>query len=354
MLKAIKKSLSFLSYLVCISLLLSIVLVYSVSPKTLLSPIFIALMLILIILSSVSLTYLANKQEPNKVSFRFFPNLSKKKRMLLFITSIATIVLVSVLVLIPKYITDTREQRLLEPALEQFPIEVIAEKQIDESRIRNTVIPLYKKLVELRESHDIQPIDYYKVYLYESVSDLQQESSRPDWVSAQVVFYTDKSPEIYLPLEEGGGFWTKTAETSNPAHEVTHIAVYEIIRPQRMGVIPRSYHEGIAQYESLKGNQNIISKFLIRLSALIYRDEMSNADNILYLEDLKDEKEVRQLYTLSYIFIDQLASKHEDTKLWDVIKLISVGRSFDESFYQIYGMSYSEYFNTFLESYLGT
>lgn len=350
MLKANKKFINFLSYLVCISLLLSIVLVYNVSPKTLLSPIFIALMFILIVISSVFLTYLGNKQKPNKVNFKFFPNLSKKKRMLLFITSI---VLISAIVLIPKYITDIREQRLLEPALEQFPIEVIAEKQIDESRIRNTVIPLYKKLVELRESHDIQPIDYYKVYLYQSVSDLQQKSRRPDWVSAQVVFYTDKSPEIYLPLEEGGGFWTKTAETPSPAHEVTHIAVYEIIRPQRMGIIPRSYHEGVAQYESLKGMTYMIEKFFIRLSVLIYNDELYKADNILYLEDLQDEKESQQLYTLSYIFIDYLANKHDDTKLWDVIKLTSAGRSFDESFYQIYGISYSEYFNIFLESCFG-
>lgn len=353
MLKAIKKFINFLSYLVCISLFLSIVLVYNVSPKTLLSPIFIAPFFILIVISSVFLTYLGNKQKPNKVNFKFFPNLSKKKRMLLFITSIASIVLISAIVLIPKYITDIREQRLLEPALEQFPIEVIAEKQVDESRIRNTVIPLYKKLVELIESHDIQPIDYYKVYLYESVSDLQQKSSRPDWVSAQVVFYTDKSPEIYLPLEEGGGFWTKTAETPSPAHEVTHIAVYEIIRPQRMGIIPRSYHEGVAQYESLKGMTYSIEKFFLRLSVLIDKDELYQIDNVSYLNNPQTDKEVQQLYTLSYIFTDYLAKKHGETKLWDVLNLIGDGQDFNESFIEVYKKSYSEYFHIFMGSYFG-
>jgi len=279
--------------------------------------------------------------------------LSKSKKGLVYI-SVAVSLLITMSLLIPAGITYIKEQQLIEPALEQFSIEVISKEQVDDSRIRNTIIPLYKKLISLREMHDIQPYDYdITVYLFDSLDDLQQLINRPDWVSASVIFYKEKPPDIYIPLEEEGGFWEKTAETPNPAHEITHVAVYEIIKPREMSVIPRSFHEGIAQYESLKRGTYVFEKFGIRLAAVVYRDELRNANNILYLEDLQDEKESQQLYTLSYIFIDYLANKHDDTKLWDVIKLVGMGHNFDESFCEIYGISYSEYFNIFLESYFG-
>jgi len=189
------------------------------------------------------------------------------------------------------------------------------------------------------------------VYLYDSIEDLQKVTTRPDWVSACIIFYKERPPALFIPLEEGGGFWEKTAETPRPAHEITHMVVYEAIKLQDMGIIPRSVHEGIAQYESLKGGQNILYKFFIRLQLLLQRNELSEVDNISNLYNPENEREIKQFYNLSYIFVHHLASEYGDDKLWEVIKLVGDGKDFDNSFLEVYRMSYSESLLVFKESY---
>ena len=347
MLLIIKLAVNFVINILILVLVFTFIFISTLKPSTLLNPIVLVLVSLVLFGGGVYLTYLGKKRKRKPFKFQAIKNLSKRNLAILLFTLL--FIFLS-LTLILSYISHVEEQKLLEPAKQQFS--VVMTNEVSESQMQNTIIELQDNLTRLRDKYVFQPPNYViTVNLYWDIDELHKHGGVSDWVSAYVEINTGEPPELFIPTEEGGGFWTKTAPTSSPAHEITHVAVYEAMKLKPMALIPRSFHEGLAQYESLKRPHNIIDRFWIRLSLLWQRHTLSKRDNIPDYYSIASNEDIGNFYNLSYEYIRYLAAISGEDKVWRVVQLIGNNVSFDNAFITVFGKSYSEYYRDFIEWY---
>jgi len=188
--------------------------------------------------------------------------------------------------------------------------------------------------------------------MFADVSELQAETSIPDWSDAFVDITPGESPIIYILVEPERQRFDKSAPTARPAHEITHIVTYEALRFQSMTLAPRFFHEGLAQYESLKGMPNLLNRLIIRIflftlePSLVLRDEPPD----LYLETT--QKDVDIFYALSYEFGRYLANKYGEERLWRIVQLVGDGIEFSDAFINVTGKQYPDVYKEFSQNWL--
>lgn len=344
MLLIIKIAVNFIINILVLALVFTFTLILTLKPSTLLNPVLLVLVSLALFSGGACLTYLGNKRKPKFFGFQAIKNLTRKNKAIVVFTLL--VVFLS-LTLVPSYISHVKEQKLLEPAKQQFAVVMINE--VSESQMNNTLVELQKNLTRLRDKYVVQPPNYViTVNLYWDINELHKHTEVSDWASAYVEINTGEPPELFIPTEEGGGFWTKTAPTSNPTHEITHIAVYEAIGLKPMSLIPSSFHEGLAQYESFKGPQNIFDRFVIRLWLLWQRQTLSNRVSIPDYYAFESNEDISAFYCISYEYIRYLATIYGEDKIWHVVQLVGNNISFDDAFITVFGKSYSEYYRDFI------
>ena len=243
------------------------------------------------------------------------------------------------------------DQRLLEHASTQFEIE--ASSLASQGQIENTLIELQRQLTKLRTRYVGESPDYIiEVRMFADVSELHAETPSPDWSDAFVRITPGESPMVYIPVEPERQRFGKGAPTWRPAHEMTHVVTYEALRFQSMTLIPTFFHESLAQYESLKGIPNLVTRVSIRVflltlePSLVMRDEPPD----LYLA--ATQRDVACFYALSYEFGRYLAAEHGEEQLWTIVQLVGDGFEFSDAFVSVTRTEYHDAYRQFSQDWL--
>jgi hypothetical protein len=335
----------FVFFLGMFSLAIGVVLIDQVKPAILFNP----YILSLIMLSLIALAgYVTLKLKPTKTRSNWLSTWSRKKILILSGLAIAVVIGIPLAVRGVQYLND---QRLLEEANTQFQIE--ASSLASQGQIENTLIELERQLSKLRSKYIEDPPDYLiQVWIFADVTELQAETSAPDWSDAFVSITPGESPIIYILVEPEGERFDKTAPTARPAHEITHVVTYEALELQSMTLIPRFFHEGLAQYESLKGLPNLLYRLTIRIFLFTLDPSLVLQDEPPYLYRGATQEYVDIFYALSYEFARYLADEYGEERLWRIVELVGSGIDFDAAFVNVTGRQYLDAYREFSQDWL--
>jgi hypothetical protein len=335
----------FVFFLGMLSLFIGGVLIDQIKPTILFKPYILSLIIAMLIALAA---YVTLKMKVKKTKSDWLSRWPKKRKRIVFVLIVAVLIGVPLAIAGTRYLSD---QRLLEHASTQFQIE--ASSLASQGQIENTLVELERQLTKLRSSYVEEPPDYMiKVRMFTDVSELQGGTSSPDWADAFVRITPGESPIIYIPVEPESQRFGKSAPTDRPAHEITHVVTYEALKFQSMTLIPRFFCEALAQYESLKGMPNLLSRLSIRIflftlePSLVLRDEPPD----LYLETT--QKDVDIFYALSYEFGRYLADEYGEEKLWRIVQLVGDGIEFGDAFTNVTGRQYLDAYKEFSQNWL--
>jgi len=335
----------FVLFLGTLSLVVGVALVDQIRPAIL----FRSYILSLIIATLIALSaYITLKGKAKKTKSDWLSGWSKRRKR------IALAMMAALLIGVPLAIAGTRylsDQGLLEHASTQFQVE--ASSLASQGQIESTLIELQRQLTKLRSSYVEEPPDYViMVRMFADVSELQGGTSTPDWADASVQITPGESPLIYIPVEPENQRFGRTAPTHRPAHEITHVVTYEALNCRSMTLIPRFFHEALAQYESLKGMPNLLSRLSIRIflltvePSLVLRDEPPE----LYVEMTQEDVDI--FYALSYEFGRYLAHEYREDRLWTIVQLVGDGIEFRDAFANVTGSQYLDAYKEFSQNWL--
>ena len=339
----VKQAIGFLICLIILVLVFLLFLSDLLNPSKLLHPLTIA---IVILISAVILLLLdrLGKKLASK-----WKQLSRKKRLVILLSFVGLAIL---LLLTISFVRWENDQKLLIAASSQFLVE--SQSPLAKGQVDNSIIELERQLTKLRGLYVKSPPTYRIIVdLYTDSSQLQARTLSADWVSAFVSITPGQAPTIFLPAEQGGGFWTKTAATPNPAHEITHVVVSEVLKNRSMRLIPISFHEGLAQYESLKDT----SDFPFRVENYVYlilnKEKITLRENTPDYYPIGNNSDIILFYSLSYEYVRFLAKEHGEPSLWRVVQSVSEGNTFDSAFQSVFGKTYTNEYQTFLKTFFG-
>ena len=335
----------FVFFLGTLSLVIGVVLIDQIRPTILFRPYILSLIIVVLIALSA---YVTLKVKAKKTKSDWPSRWSKQRKRIVFLIMVAVLIGVPLAIAGTRYLSD---QRLLEHASTQFQIE--ASSLASQGQIENTLIELERQLTKLRGSYVEEPPDYViKVRMFADASELQGGTSSPDWADAFVRITPGEPPLIYIPVEPENQRFGRSAPTDRPAHEITHVVTYEALDCQSMTLIPRFFHEALAQYESLKGMPNLLSRLSIRIflftlePSLVLRDEPPD----LYVE--MTQKDVDVFYALSYEFGRYVAHEYGEDRLWTIVQLVGDGIKFGDAFTNVTGRQYLDAYKEFSQNWL--
>lgn len=341
----IGRVISFIFFLGILLLLSALILIDQIKPVTLFNP----YLLFLIVTMLIALAaYVTLKGKVTKTKRHWLHEWSRKKKM------IVLIVIFSVSIIVPlatRGVSYLNDQRLLEYANTQFLVETIS--LASQGQIENTLIELQRQLTKLRSKYIKEPPDYLiKVRMFANVSELHAKTLSPDWSDAFVRITPGESPIVYIPVEPESRRFDKSAPTAGPAHEITHVVTYEALRLQSMTLIPRFFHEGLAQYESLKGIPNLFTRLSGRVFLFILEPPLVLRDEPPDLYPATTQKDANLFYVLSYEFVRYLSDEYGVKKLWRVVQLVGDGTEFTDAFTDVIGKQYLDAYNEFSRNWL--
>ncbi len=95
--------------------------------------------------------------------------------------------------------------------------------------------------------------------------------------------------------------------------------------------IPPWFHEGVANYETLKGNQYIPNRSLNRLDLWLMKKELPQAREFISYNPNESDANVGIFYSVSYEVVRFLVKYHGESALTSVIDLMKQGISFEQA-----------------------
>ncbi len=300
-------------------------------PRIFLSPYYIITLFVVVALFCIFIGYLLQKLKIRRYSDAIEKWTSKKK-ILIFGSIIMAIILLSSI----KPLLDTsNDNKLREEAKTQFSINQIGQ-MIYKGNIDRTIIELENTLENLRNEFIESPPEYIiRVYIFSDVDELVRITHIPNWAAGGVLTIPGQSPIIFIPTEQEKSIWNNNLPTTTPAHEATHIVVYEAINQKDIELIDKFFREGMAEYESSKGFINLTTRIENRLTLVTYKDQivrLSSVPTWNILDSQITQEDVTLFYLLSNEFITYLAHEHGEKALWQVLKDIGQGMDFYEAF----------------------
>lgn len=336
---------SFIFFLGILLLFSALILIDQIRPATLFNPYLLFPILMMLIALAA---YVTLKGKATKTKRDWLHKWSRKKKI------IGLIVIFSVLIIVPlatRGVSYLNDQRLLEHAKTQFLVETSS--LASQGQIENTLIELQRQLTRLRSKYVKEPPDYLiRVRMFANVSELRAKTSRPDWSDAFVQITPGQSPIVYIPVEPESRRFDKSPPTAGPAHEITHVLTYEALRLQSMTLIPRFFHEGFAQYESLKGLSNLPNRLFKRVFLFTLEPSLILRNEPPELGPDVSQKDVNVFYALSYEFMRYLSGKYGVEELWQVVQLVGNGTEFTEAFIDVTGKQYLDAYDEFSRNWL--
>jgi len=246
------------------------------------------------------------------------------------------------------YYDHVESARLLDSAHSHFTI--VVHKQVPQDRVDNTLVELEKQLLRLSKKYGVYNRDIIKVNLYNNPAEYQ-DASQPEW-SGGSSGIEHGNPVINLIAEQGGNFFTRTEETATPAHELTHIILYEMFG-QNIKQIPLWFNEGLAEYESKKGCSNLCERAYTRFSLWLLKTEIINSSHtISYFDSYPiDKSEIFPFYATSFELVRYIVKTSNEDTLSQILMMVRGGESFEHAIYAKIDISSEELYNQWLKSF---
>ena len=335
--KRIKSIINFVFILFITLAVIAVFLFDVIKPKDLINPYLISGITIGAIVFLFAMDILSRK----------FAKLTKKSEFIIFI---AVIIIGFVGVFTIKAIQHYEDKGIYADALNGFV--VVKHGSLSDDQIENTLVALQKQLTILRGKYIDNPPEYIiPVHIFTDANEYRESTKRPDWSGASTLFNVGEPPILLLPTEEGGGFLEKTAPTTGPAHEITHVVEYEALSLRSMKSVPGSFHEGIAQYESMNQFTNIMDRIIKRFIVV------SNSDVVLAHNSLPDryplnsDEDVSLYYCVSFEFMRYIVDTYGESKPWEVLRIVGAGEEFDIAVTIVFSKSYTDLHQDFKKAF---
>ena len=328
-----------------LSLVIGVVLIDRIRPTILFAPYILAPIMVMLIALAA---YVTRKRKVTRTKSVWLSGLSRRRKATVLVLAAVVFIGVPLAAAGVRYWND---QRLLEHANAHFQVE--ASSLVSQGQVENTLVELQRHLSRLRDQYVEELPDYIiQVRIFADLSELQAEESRPDWSDAFVQITPGEPPIIHILVEPehrrfGGG-----ASTARPGHEITHVVTYEALSLQSMTLIPRFFHEALAQYESLKGLPRLPDRLCNRIflftlhPSLLLRDEPPG----LYPETTQED--VHIFYALSHEFGRYLAAEYGEEQLWTIVQLVGDGFEFSDAFVSVTRREYHDAYRQFSQDWL--
>ena len=241
------------------------------------------------------------------------------------------------------YLHDSKvDHSLLESAELHFL--VVKHGDISQNQVDGTLIELeraWQRLDQHLGSRGNQV--FVQVHLFPSLSDYHNYDSLPHNSTGCTQCLTT-GPVIYLPASGAGA-------TSSPPHEAVHAVVCSLLGREVMESLPLWFNEGLANYETGKGFNNLFERDRIRLTLWLDRGDLMIPDKFGSYVLGESTEEVSIFYSSSYEFMRYIAKAFGDRSPWDVLEKVANGMTFDNAFMNVTGhdwrQTYREWLNAF-------
>jgi len=187
-----------------------------------------------------------------------------------------------------------------------------------------------------------------KVRLFPSLDAFQQ------YTNGQYLGITscsDGAPAITLPARQPGDALPGQPGALTPRHEMVHAMICMTAGPIS---IPRWFHEGLAEYETLKGVDWLVSRTGLRLFLWGERDRIPSQNALASYSPDSSTKELEGLhYATSFELMRYIVRSLKGRSPWMIVREVSEGRSFDSCLEDATGHGFGELYGEWLVSFRG-
>jgi hypothetical protein len=187
-----------------------------------------------------------------------------------------------------------------------------------------------------------------KVRLFPSLDEYQQS------LNDQSIGTTNCSegvPEISLPVQQPRDALPGQPASLTPKHEMVHAIICGMAGPSS---IPRWFHEGLAEYESLKGMDWLVARTSLRLYLWGERESILTEDALVSYSANGSTRELQELYyATSFEFMRYIVRSLKGRSPWGIVTGVSDGRSFDSCFEDATGHNFEGLYSQWLLAFRG-
>jgi uncharacterized membrane protein (UPF0136 family) len=243
------------------------------------------------------------------------------------------------------YIQDRQSAEVLERALRH--ISVNPQEGVSEKRTNATLVEFEKQICRLRCKYEPSMNYEFTITLYANVSKWREAMSAPEGTGGSYRFKSGRHV-IDIPAESGVNWLfqgLETKVTTGPGHETTHAISVELVGPQRKSSIPLWFCEGLAEYESLQGCREWLTRSGIRQLLWDSRAQLDE-DYGLYLCSLanypsgKTDRDI--MYYCSFELIRYIVTKYDSDGPRKILDELGQGSSFESAFRSVLNHSCQE------------
>ena len=224
---------------------------------------------------------------------------------------------------------SAQDSALLGRAQQHFS--VIAHEPVSRQRVESTLIELEGEYAQLRERYELSiagsPIE---INLYPNVR--QYELATKKTGSLGYTTCSEYGPIIYLPVEYSDDQSSEQFFQSTPEHEMVHAVICDLIGLQRANTVPLWFHEGLAEYESLKGMSNVLERLGYRWYLWRHKSERMLVDEFMSATSIDLGPQRRVFIGSYYEFMRYLTNKFGEQSPWNILKKVAQGETFDMAF----------------------
>ena len=287
------------------------------------------------------------------------PDFSKKatftrKEIVVYASIIGMIILALPLTsLVEREVKEYRNEHNAQAAQERFTIAFHLGNgpEFEEHALNQTLADLERSYQRLKDLW-VLPEGAEKIYveLHRDIQSYHQSTGNLD--AGGHLHCTERTPVIYIPLEEAPSSSGVDNSFRTPMHEMVHALMCQSSGPDAFYSIPRWFHEGMARRFQFEGLTRLKKRFDNRTTVWQERDELLNQETFCVRgpRGLSDSERAN-FYRTAHEFIRFIESGHDLRNLNLIVDDARNGNTFDESMRERLGGTCEELYTRWKESF---
>lgn len=244
---------------------------------------------------------------------------------------------------------DAKRDDLLKDAKDHFV--VVHHPNATDDEVEVILIELERTYRHVKGITDeLEPADQIRVTIYPTAIELQHSTG----ISMDAYGLTrclPSGPEIHLPTEGDGS--SDIGISSTPQHEMIHAAVCEILGRNQFNVIPRWFHEGLAEFESTRESKRFAERNQARISVLFSHNDLLEYQSFYSYYPINSDEDIGLFYRTSFEFMRYLVGECGKLAPWTIINKIANGQTFDSAFNGVTGKTCEQMYFDWQEHFYG-
>ena len=288
-----------------------------------------------------------------------FPPLSKKvtftkKEIVLYISIIGIIIIALPLSnLVVREVNEYRNEHKAQVARERFAFaqHLGNGPEFEEHAMNQTLADLERSYQRLRTLW-VLPEEAEKIYV-ELHRDIQSYwQSTGNLGAGGHLRCTERTPVIFIPLEEAPSTSGTHTSFRTPMHEMVHALMCQSVGADAFNSIPRWFHEGMARRFQFEGLSQIKKRLDNRTTLWQWKDELPAQEDFCIHGLLGLTGGQKSLfYRTAHEFIRFIESEHDLKTLNLIVDDMRNGKMFDESMTERLGENCLELYSSWKESF---